>query len=161
MSAPSGCTPRHTLLFICNRPHVPPLLSSAYASGRKPDSCFMIAAMKSALNPLDRAASLTHGFASSGTSITLASQPPSSPTATVGMNHNSRLKTISTAVAPSRNGMLIAADADAAIPVFTAVTVRETICVTCRATCVEALATDLVPWTPDRTVLPERLARLA
>ena len=105
----------------------------------------MIAAMKSALNPLDRAASLTHGFASSGTSITLASQPPSSPTATVGMNHSSRLKTISTAAAPNRNGTLTAADADAATPAFTAAIVRETVCVTCRATCVEALATDSAP----------------
>ena len=58
-SAPSGCTPRHTLRLSCNRPQVPPLLSSAYASGLNPDSRRMRAAMKSAPNPLDWAARST------------------------------------------------------------------------------------------------------
>lgn len=160
-SAPSGCTPRHTLLFICSRPHVPPLLSSAYASGRKPDSCSMSAAMKSAPNPLDRAASLTQGFASSGTSITPASQPPPSPAATVGMNHSNRLTIISTATAPSRIGTPTVADAAAVMPAFTAIAVRATIRMACRAAWVEALAADLALRPPDRAALPERRARLA
>ena len=132
-SAPSGCTPRHTLRLSCNRPQVPPLLSSAYASGLNPDSRRMRAAMKSAPNPLDWAARSTQGLACSGTSATLDWQVDCPPTATVGISHINRLIMSMTIAPTTSNGRPAAADTVAMTAALAAIMeraiVRTTHCV--------------------------------